>query len=72
VEIGSVCSKLDYSAEFTKQQYLLKQNHVCEKQENRAHFFLVQTEFILKGIVLANHSFQDGESLMLLQVDSFI
>jgi hypothetical protein len=51
--------------------YVLKEHHLCEKQEHVAHYLPVRIESVFKGILPANHSFQGGEILNLLQIGVF-
>jgi hypothetical protein len=44
VDIGDVCSTYDYSAEFKKDMYLSKENHLCYKLQHVVHCFSVRNE----------------------------
>jgi hypothetical protein len=48
VEIGSVCSKLGYSAELKKHMYISKENHFCQKEEYLTHCFPVGIEVVFE------------------------
>jgi hypothetical protein len=39
--------------------------------ERNPHYFPVRMEFVLQGIIPANHSSQDGKRLILFQMDQF-
>jgi hypothetical protein len=49
--------------------YLLKENHLCYKQEYVAHCFPVRIELVFTGILPANGIIQRGNRLCLLQTD---
>jgi hypothetical protein len=58
VEIGSVSSKLAYSAELKKHMFHSKDNHLFKKQEHVEHCFLVRTELVLRVLLLAIQAFK--------------
>jgi hypothetical protein len=48
VEIGSVCSKEECSAELKKHMYPSKENHLCWKLQHVAHCFSVRTALLFE------------------------
>ena len=66
METGSLFSKQDYSTELKKYVYLLKENHLCYKQEQLGHCFPVELSLFLKGILPASKDFQCGDKISLL------
>jgi hypothetical protein len=65
VNLGSVCSKKDYSAGLKNHVNLSKENIQCSKLQHLTHCLIVRIEMFLKIILSANQHFLDGERLLL-------
>jgi hypothetical protein len=67
VEVGCLCSKYAYSAEWKKHMYLSKENHLHYKLQHQGQCFPVKIELVFKGILPATLIFLDGDKLFLIQ-----
>jgi hypothetical protein len=62
VEIGSLCSKLAYSAELKKHMYLFKENCLWQKHEHVAYWLPVRIEVVCEKNTSCNLGFFGGDS----------